>query len=507
MRTKQSLINIAVNLAGQAMNFLLAIISRSVLARMLPGEYLGINGLFYNVLNILSLAELGIGTAMQYAFYEPAAVEDRRKLQQLMNFYRHLYRMVAAAITAIGLMLVPFLGILVKEGERIDNLVLIYLLYLAQSVCSYFFVYKTVIITANQKQYICNLYVYACTLARYFLQIAVLLWTKDFMIYLGIQIFFTILPNILSSKRAERMYPYIREDLKSFPEQEEKRKIYKNIRAMFLHKIGSVLVYNTDNLIMSAFIGLTGVGIYSNYKLIANNLNNLLGQIFTGFAASIGNLAVTEDKGRVKEVFSTLNLACFLLYGYCCVAMAVLFRPFIELFFGERYILSWGTVLLLLTQFYLTGMRMVTQQFRNAMGIFWFDRYRPLVEVVLNLAISLAAVRKYGIAGILMGTVLSLLLIPVWMEPYMLFKYGIKEKLMMWYCRNYILQTGMLAVDGCAIYWLCSFSPGEGIAGLCIRGVECTVLYAITMMVCFGGTREWKELVSYARRAVLRRNE
>lgn len=498
MRTKQSIINITVNIAGQLLNFLLAVISRSVLAKILPGEYLGINGLFTNVLNILSLAELGISTAMLYAFYKPVAENNISEIRKLMNYYRQMYRMIALAVSCLGILLIPFLHILVKDADQIEHLVLMYLLYLVQSVSSYFFVYKTSIITANQKQYIYNIYTYACTVCRYILQILVLIWMKDFLIYLAVQIVFAILPNILASRKAEKMYPYIADNRNVYPEETVRKDILKNVRAMFSHKLGSVLVYNTDNLIMSAFVGLGGVGIYSNYKLISSNLNAVLSQVFAGMAASIGNLAATSERKRVLEVFNTLNFFCFLLYGYSTVMMAVLFEPFIMLFFGESFLMGKWTVLMLLMEFYITGMRQAMQQFRNAMGTFWYDRYKPIAEVILNLVISLVLVNRYGIGGILAGTVLSLLLVPFWVEPYVFFKYSIKENMrknMIKYFSIYFIRTLIIVTAYLGIGKVCAVLPGENLIGIIIRGLTATVLYGILMIVIFSKTDEWRNLI------------
>lgn len=498
MRTKQSIINVTVNLTGQFLNFMLALLSRSVLAKLLPGEYLGINGLFTNVLNILSLAELGIGTAMLYAFYKPVADNNIPEIRKLMNFYRQMYRMIALAVSCLGILLIPFLHILVKDAKQIENLVLMYLLYLIQSVSSYFFVYKTSIIIANQKQYICNIYTYACTICRYILQILVLLWMKDFLIYLVVQIVFAVLPNILASRKAEKMYPFMDEDRTSYPEKTVRKDILKNVRAMFSHKLGSVLVYNTDNLIMSAFIGLGSVGIYSNYKLISSNLNTVLSQIFAGMAASIGNLAATSERKRVLDVFNTLNFFCFLLYGYSTVMMAVLFEPFIELFFDNSFLLGKWTVLVLLSEFYITGMRQAMQQFRNAMGTFWYDRYKPIVEVVLNLVISLVLVRRYKITGILAGTVLSLLLVSFWVEPYVFFKYSIRDNMgknMKKYFSVYFFRVFTVAVAYIGINKVCDIVPGENFIGFVFRGLTATVLYGVLITVVYSRTDEWKNLI------------
>lgn len=497
MRTKHSVINMAVNLIGQLLNFILAIVSRSILASMLPGEYLGINGLFSNLLNVLSLAELGIGTAMLYAFYKPVAEDNRTEIVQLINFYRRLYRYVAAAVAVMGLLLVPFLGILIKEGGEVEHIVLIYLLYLLQSVSSYFFTYKAAVIIASQKQYICSIYSYICLVARYLFQIMALLVTHNFLVYLIVQIFFTVLPNILTARKAVRMFPYISQDSKALPVKEKQKEILKHIKALFFHRFGTIAVYNTDNLIMSAFVGLTGVGIYYNYQLISASLSTLLGQLFAGLSASIGNLVATQDKKRVHDIYRRLDLASYIAVGYCTVAMAVLFEPFIRMFFGEDFLLPRMTVGLLLAQFYLSGMRRTIQLFRDAMGTFWYDRYKPVAEVILNMAISLALVGRYGIAGVIAGTVISLLVVPFWIEPYVFFRYGMHEddnRQFFGYFGRYLLRTLYMIAGLVVITGICSRITIGGMGGLMIKGMIVTVLYLLFMLLLFGRSQEGQGL-------------
>lgn len=294
------------------------------------------------------------------------------------------------------------------------------------------------------------------------------------------------------------MYPFMGEDRTSYPEKTVRKDILKNVRAMFSHKLGSVLVYNTDNLIMSAFIGLGSVGIYSNYKLISSNLNAVLSQIFAGMAASIGNLAATSERKRILDVFNTLNFFCFLLYGYSTVMMAVLFEPFIELFFDNSFLLGKWTVFVLLSEFYITGMRQAMQQFRNAMGTFWYDRYKPVVEVVLNLVISLVLVRRYKITGILAGTVLSLLLVSFWVEPYVFYKYSIRDNMsknMKKYFGVYFFRVLTVAAAYMGINKVCVVLPGENLMGFVFKGVTATVLYVVLITLIYSRTDEWRNLI------------
>lgn len=509
MRTKKSLMNMMVSLLGQLLNLGLAIAARSYLAQCMPSEYLGINGLFTNVLTILSLADLGIGTAMMYALYAPVARGDREEIQKLMNLYRRLYRYVAAAVALLGLAMLPFLRFLIRTDTPVDHMVLIYLMYLTQSVTSYFFVYKSALIDAHQNQYINSIYTYVFTLIRYAAQIAALALTGSFLLYLAIQILCGLLPNLLASRRAERMYPYIRENRDSYPGREAEREIFRNVKALFIHKTASTMVYSVDSVLISALVSLGTTGIYSNYRLIYTNVSNLVTRLFDGVTASVGNLVATQkDEAERYRVFRVLNFGAFLLYSYCAVAMKILFAPFIRLYFGEGYLLPQRTVLLLLAQFYLTGMRVVVQQFRNTMGLFWYDRYKSVVEVVVNLSLSILLGRRFGLNGILGATVIDLLAIPFWVDPVVVFHYGWPDngrKYLAGYFARFAAWTGGMLLAGWAAERACALVEVSGFAGLVAQGLTCTAVYGALLLAFFFWTPECRGLWGYAARFVKNR--
>ena len=372
-------INMIVGLVGQLLNMLLSFGGRMVFVHYLSQEYLGVNGLFGDVLGMLNLAELGIGSAMIFSMYRPAAQNDEQQLARLMN----LYRIVALAVLGIGLALMPFLPRLMKGGEGIENLQLIYLLYLLQAVTSYLLSYKNAIYQAYQKAYIRKAIDQVVSIIRVILQIVVLVTTRNFILYLIIQLFMPMLTSVVIWARADREFPYLKQ-YKELPEPQERKAIFKNVGALSLHKLATVIVRSTDNLIMSAFDGLATVGIYSNYKLVLMNVNNLLGHVTGAFTASIGNLNALEGRKRVYEIFRILDFAAFLLYGYLSGGLVTLINFFIRMIFGEEYLFSMTVVVIIIAEFFISGLRQMGLQFREALGLFWHDRYKALAEAIIN---------------------------------------------------------------------------------------------------------------------------
>ncbi len=493
MRTRYSLINIVVGLGGQMLNMLLAFVGRLIFVRYLSEEYLGVNGLFTDILGMLNLAELGIGTAMIYSLYKPVAEDDREKIISFMNLYKYLYRGVASVVLLLGLALFPFLDYFIKGNAGVEHLHFIYLMYLANSVASYLLSYKNSILIANQKAYIRIFYEQLLHFAQLAAQILVLIVTKNFILYLAIQLAGQFMVNVLVSIRVNKDYPYLKSQ-NILPSRDLCKGIIKNITAMSMHKFGTVFVRGTDNVLMSAFVGLGSVGIYSNYRLILSNLNTLLDKINSAFTGSIGNLSATEKPEKIYEIFRILNFSIFLIYGYFAAGMAVLFNPFIELFFGKSYLFSKFIVLLLVVDFYLTGMRQMVMQFRNVMGLFWHDRYKPIAEVLINLVVSVFLARKYGVSGIFIGTIVSCVLTCLWIEPYVLMRYGIKEnwkRKLVLYFGQYLLQAAAVAAVGLVGGWLVRQIPQRNIGWLFLKGILYTFVYAGIMIVLYGRCKEF----------------
>ena len=493
MRTKNSFLNFMANTGSYIINLILSFIARTIFIKVLSAEYLGVNGLFGNILSVLSLAELGIGTAMLFHLYKPIADEDEDEICRMMNLYRILYSIVAAVVSVLGLALVPFLDVLIKDKPDIDNLTTIYLLYLAGTVCSYLWGYKRAIIDGHQKSYVGTIYNTVFTTIQFVLQIIVLLIFKDFIIYLVIQIGCVILTNIAVAHKADKMYPYLKRDKKSLPDKKKIKSIFKNMGAMSIHKLGDVVLNNTDSLIMSSFVGIVSVGIYSNYLMISASINTALMGVLGSTTASIGNLNAEEDKESLFRVFNVLEFLCFWIYSYVCVGMMIVYNPFMEAWAGEEYVFALPIVFIFVLNFYISGMRKVVLIFRDAMGLYWYDRYKPLFEVTINLVLSIILAQKIGIVGVFIGTFVSVMSTCFWVEPYVVYKHGFKRGVSHYFLL-FIKYTAIMFAVGGASYWICSFIEMGGFLEVILKGVICTVIYNGVLLLLFFRTEEFKEL-------------
>ena len=367
MRTINSAKNILTGVVGQILTYVLQFISRTVFIYMLGAEYLGISGLFVNVLTILSITELGIGTAIAYSLYKPLADKDIRIIQATMNLFRKAYFIIGCAIFALGFAMMPFLPYIMKGTTKLININLIFALYLFQSVSSYwFFAYKSALLQADQKKFIINLIRYAVTIATTCLQIVLLIVFKSFLLYTIVSITSNILSNILSARKADKIYPYIKNRNNEILSKESKKAIYKNIFGMSIYKLNAVILRSTDNIVISIFIGVVAVGLYSNYLIITSALIMIAKLIFSSVTSSIGNLFVSESKQKNEFIFRCLSFMSYWIYGFCAVCLWILFNPFITLWVGDTFLLDNFVVLIIVLDFAMEGFQSVSLTFKDA---------------------------------------------------------------------------------------------------------------------------------------------
>jgi O-antigen/teichoic acid export membrane protein len=471
---------------------------RVVFTRTLSESYVGINGLFTDILYVLALSELGAGTAITYALYRPVAEGDIETQKSLMKLYRQFYRVVALVVLAAGLLVIPFMDILMKNRPDVDHLILIYLMYLGNSVLSYLFIYKKTLVDAHQLLYIGTLYHTIFLVLQDIVQIILLLTTGNFLLFLCVYLVCTVGNNICISVKADRLYPYLRDrEVKPLP-KEEKNRIFQNIKAMLMHKIGTVIVNNTDNLLLSSIVGITSVALYSNYYLIIGSVRQVLDEFFTGITASVGNLGVTEDSRKVKKIFEASFFVGQWMYGFAAICLYELLNPFVELSFGKSYVFPGAVVLILCINFFVTGMRKATLVFRDSMGLFWYDRYKSIAEAAINLAVSIFLAFRFGTAGVFWGTLVSTVTTSMWVEPYVLYRYKLHTSVL-----PYLKKYGVYSFVVAGLWFLtdraCRMVNGALWEMLLIRLLICILLPNLGMLLLYGRTWEFRFLVQKAK--------
>lgn len=489
-RTKNSVKNLLTAVIGQGVGFVISFIARIFFIRTLGNEYLGLNGLFTNILTILSLAELGVGEAITYSLYKPLAKNDTQKCIMLMQVYKKVYNVIGIAIFLVGVSLTPFLPIIIKTMPDIPNISLIYVLFVINTSVSYFFSYKRNLIIADQKRYIATFFRYLAHIIFTFLEILYLVIFKEYIGYLLIMILSTLADNIMVSLKAEKMYPYLKSKEKVPLDKDTKKDIIKNTKAMMMHKVGGVVVNSTDNILLSKFVSLSAVGLYSNYFFITNALNSVAVHVFNSVTASVGNMFVLENKEKQYSIFKDIFFLDFWIYCFICVSLLCLFNPFIDLWIGKDYLFSFDIVCIIVINFYLTGMRKAVLTFREASGLFYKDRWKSIIEAVINLVASIILAIKFGTFGVFLGTFISSVTTCIWIEPLVLYKYGFSKKLRSYFIIyfKYLLIT-LLCATG--TYYLCSFIHFGKFISLILKGILCLIIPNMVIYLLFRKSKEF----------------
>ena len=392
-------------------------------------EYLGVSGLFSSILTMLSFAELGVGTAIIYSLYKPLADNNEDEILALMQLFKKAYRIIGCTVFAVGTALVPFLDFFVKDRKGIEHLELIFFLYVVQTAASYFFSYNRSLITADQKAYKLAGIDYTYKILHVVLPIAVLAVTRGYIAYLLTQIILTVLSNLLIYFKVNKLYPVLKTKKKARLNEETKKAIIKNTAALLIYKVAIVITAGTDNILLSRFFGLTVVGLCANYTLIIQNLTALVSQGINAVTASIGNLSSTESNEKKYFIFNVLFFINFWIYGFASIGLYFCATPLVSVVFGSRYAVDQVIVLAMILGFYVLGMQGACSVFRDAQGLFWYGKLRPLAQTIVNLlaSILLALVTKEP-SSIFWGTVISRLTTTFWYDPIVVHKYGFKRK-------------------------------------------------------------------------------
>lgn len=434
-RTVNSVRNSIAGVLVQGSSVILSFATRVVFVKCLNEEYLGVNGLFSNILTVLSLAELGVGTAIIYSLYKPVADKDEVQISALLNFYRKAYLIIGCLITVLGLLITPFISIFVKEVPDIPNLIAIYLMFLGNTTCSYFFAYKRSIFTADQREHLLSKYKLCFTVMKALGQCTILVATHNFILYLAVQIVCSLGENLLVCCMANKYYPFLKKYKFAKLQKEKVSKIVTNVKALMIYKVGSTALDGTDNIILSIFVGVVWVGKLSNYTLIVNAINMIAAQVINAITASVGNFIAKEDSSRYEDLLYRITFISFLIYGFSFVCLTCLMTPFIQLTFGEPYVLSFPVVLILALNFYIFGMMGSVWTFRTTMGLFVYGKYRPLISAVINIIVSIVLAQFIGLLGVLLGTTITRVVTNVWYDPYIVYKYGIKKSPLIYYAK------------------------------------------------------------------------
>jgi len=421
MRTKYSIKNSITSFISNIITFIFVFISQTIFIKILGIEYAGLNGLFSNVLTLLTLFELGIGSAITYSLYKQIAINNHNKIKSLMKFYKKAYNIIALIIFIVGLLIIPFLKFIVKEPNIDINLTTVYILFLISTSATYILSYKRNLLFAYQRNYIINIIHISYIIILNIIQILVIYLTKNYYLYIIVKIICILLENFIINIKANKDYPYLIDKDVEELDKDTKKDITNRVRALFIHKTSNVITHGTDNVLISAFLGLKYVGLYSNYYYIIHMIDNFFRGIITSTTASVGNLLIEKNHNKNYNIFKRIRFLNFYITTFTSVCLFILIEPFITLWLGNKYLLSKFVLIVLIINYFQSMMRSSYTVFKDSAGIWIEDKYIPILQIVLNIVFSIILLKICGLAGVFLGTMISRLVL--WFYSYPKFVY------------------------------------------------------------------------------------
>ena len=450
-RTKKTLINTLFSLASQMLTIVLSFVLRAAFIKILGNQYTGVASVFTRILTMRSLSELGFATAIATALYKPLRDNNQKIIQQVMDFYKNAYRLVALFIFVVGMCLIPFLRYLIKDVPDIkESITVIYFFYIIKTAASYLMIYKTTLLRADQKLFVVKKKEMMCQVIRYIVEIIVLITFKQYMTYLIIEVVATILQNYIITKRAEKEYPYAFERPDEKLPRERIISLLKDVKGLSMYKLSGTIGNSVDTMLISSMINTSSVAIVGNYTLIKNSVQKVLMQFFSAVIPSVGNLASEDNTKKQQIVFNRLFYISFLMVNFCSVSLFVLSKPFINVWLGEKYVLGQHISFVIAFDFFLYILLQAVASFRTANGLFVKGQYRPLITAIVNVLFSVLLISKYGIFGTIFATVIARL-VTQWYDPYLLYKHIFKDSFGKFYVKYWVyvalFVSGALLTD------------------------------------------------------------
>ncbi len=481
-RTKHSIRNIGVGMVNRIVSIIFPFVVRTVFIRALGEEYLGLNSLFSSILQVLNLADLGFAGAIVASMYKPIATKDTVTVSALLNLYRKLYKIIGTVILAVGLALTPFIDILIKgDPPKGVNIYILWIMYLANTAVSYlFFAYKVSLINAHQRNDITELIGAVCRIIFSILQMIVVVVYKNLYFYVLLTVVNSIAYNIWCSYICDKLYPQY--SCSGELDDEIKKGITKNVGALAIQKIGDTVSVSLDSTVISAFLGLSVVAIYGNYYYIVSAIAIFTSLIYSAITASVGNSIAIETRQKNLDDLKKFFYLNAWLIGWCSVCFICIFQDFMIVWMGEKLLFSFEIVVLLVVRFYSEQIRKVVLTYKDAAGMWWADKWKPLVGCVVNLILNVLLVKTIGVAGVMISTIISYALIEMPWETHVLFKFYFLEGEKKYYIEM-IQATVSALIAGAVTFGVCSLIEVNHILAIIIKFFVCVLVFNAIFMI------------------------
>lgn len=487
--------NIVISTIYNILLILFNFIGRRLFLMYIGIDYLGISGLFLNVISLLSLADLGIGMTINYMLYKPLAENDYDRITAIINFYRKIYRIVIAIVLILGISIIPFINLIVNAENDFEYLEVYYCLFLLNTICSYAWCYKSNILFADQKNYVLNIIRTIILFVKISGQIIILVSLRNYIVYLVWEIIITLLNNLVISVVVSRCYPYL--NTKKQLDKSELESVRDNLKAAFIYRLSAVFMNSVDNILISMIIGTVVVGYYENYLSITKAVTIIVGIVFESITASIGNLVSVSDEYIRLKAFRASQLLAFYIATIAFVCLFVLSGDLMTLWVGSEYVFDRLAVFAISFDLYLGIVMRPLWVYRDVTGIYQRTKYIMIIAALLNVVLSVVLGKIIGIAGIVLASSLCRIFTYVWYEPIVLYKSFFKCSANEYFAGN--INNILVCNIICAVMY---FLLGR--VHVCanwiifvFKGIFVLIVVSITYYVLYRNTEEYKVLLAF----------
>ncbi len=492
-RTSNVIKNSGASLLFKLAHILCRFVLRTVFIHLLGNEYTGISGLFTDILTVLNLMELGLDASMVYALFSPVAKNDQRKISALLKFYKKAFICIGVFIMAAGIAILPFLQYIVKGIPNIrEDIRLIFLMYIATSASSYFFIYKTMLIRAKQQSRIISRVQTVIEIVKTVLTVIVLFVFREYFLYLLINLVSTWVENIYLSRLATKRDPESFAKTDAVLTSQEKKKLIRDIACLTVYTLSGVVINSTDSIFISAFVGTVEVALVGNFTLLISSVRTAVEQINNSMKPSVGNLAATNTPERQELVFNRITFICFWAVCVTATCLFVLLNPFVSnIWLNKAYELPTMVVAVLIANYFIAVMVFPVESFRTANGLFVQGWARPLIMAILNIVLDYFMGRQWGVIGIFLATTISRLLTQVWFDPYLVYKKVFSKKPWNFYGR-YVLYAAVTAASCGAAFLLTQQLPAMNrYLSFILQALIALLIPNILIVALFGRKKEF----------------
>lgn len=501
-RVKKSLQNARVNLVFYILILCISFFSRKIFLNCLGADFVGLTGTLLNLLNFLNLAELGVSTAIGYVLYKPIFEQDKTRISEIISVLGYMYRWIGLVIIGAGMVLACFLPLIFPStGFSYGIIYFAYFSFLASSLIGYFVNYRQTLLGADQRNYVVAVYFQTATIIKILFQMLSAWYTGSYYLWIAIELLFGIIYSCILNWKINQVYPWLKGNIalgrklfRKYPE------VIKYTRQLFVHRFGAFVQFQITPLLVYAFVSLQMVAYYGNYSIITDKLFLLINNLLGSTEASVGNLIAEGDGAKIRKVFNELFSLRMLIAGTMCFTLYQLLEPFISLWLGSGYILPREIMILVIINLFIAVTRGVTDQFLYGYGLFW-DVWAPLVESVINISVAVIGGYYWGLPGILLGGIASLtLIVGIW-KPFMLYTWGFRRNVTL-YWLQYGYQLTLIAAPAVLMSWIWKYIPLEPSLSF-LNWFTCAFLMVlsyggVTVLLMYCGTAGMRSMVHRA---------